>query len=204
MTMRAGSDMALRRHRCPGRRATSGSRRGFTLLEVMIVVGIAAMVMAIGIPFVQRTIRRDAVYQAVHIVEEACRNARATAIFKNATTEMVIHPKDKSIGVQAGRNANSTGSPFQTRTSSGEPGTDKTSFLGQAPKPFSGQLADDVAIEFLDVNFTDFKNEEEARVQFHPNGTSDEFTIVLRIGSLAWRKITLEVVTGLPTLEIIR
>ncbi|MCC7376649.1 MAG: prepilin-type N-terminal cleavage/methylation domain-containing protein [Verrucomicrobiales bacterium] len=201
MTMRAGSDMALHRFARPAPRPPAGSPRGFTLLEVMIVIGIAAMVMAIGIPFVQRTIRRDAVYQAVHIVEEACRNARATAIFKNATTEVVIHPKDKSFGVQAGRNA--TGSPPPTR-SNGEPGADKTSFLGHAPKPFSGQLADDVAIEFLDVNFTDFKNEEEARIQFRPNGTSDEFTIVLRIGSLAWRKITLEVVTGLPTLEIIR
>jgi prepilin-type N-terminal cleavage/methylation domain-containing protein len=202
MTMRAAS--AIPHHRGPKRsRLHPRSPPGFTLLEIMIVIGIAAMIMAIGIPFVQRTMRRDAVYQAVHIVEEACRNARATAIFKNATTEVLIHPKDKTFGVQAGRATAAAGASAPTQ-SNGDPVPDKASFLGHAPKPFSGQLADDVTIEFLDVNFTDLKNEEEAHVQFHPNGTSDEFTIVLRIGALAWRKITLEVVTGLPTLEIIR
>lgn len=170
----------------------------------MIVVGIAAMVMAIGIPFVQRTIRRDAVYQAVHLVEEACRNARATAIFKNATTELVILPKDKAFSIQPGRVSSGGGVPMPTVTADGEPVADKSSFLGHAPKPFNGQLADDVTIELLDVNFTEYKHEDEARVRFHPNGTCDEFTIVLRIGALAWRKISLEVVTGLPTLEIIR
>ncbi|MBL9139484.1 MAG: type II secretion system protein [Verrucomicrobiales bacterium] len=194
--IRVGSDIHFR----PRRRKASG----FTLLEIMIVVGIAAMVMAIGIPFVQRTIRRDAVYQAVHVVEEACRNARATAIFKNATTELIIHPKDKAFSVQPGRATSSAGAPPPMARGGNEPVADKSSFLGHAPKAFNGQLADDVSIELLDVNFTEYKHEEEARVRFHPNGTSDEFTIVLRIGALAWRKITLEVVTGLPTLEIIR
>ena len=56
---------------------------GFTMLEIMIVIAVAGLVMATSIPFVQHTVRRDAVYTAVKVVDEACRNARALAIFNN-------------------------------------------------------------------------------------------------------------------------
>lgn len=185
--------------------------RAFTLLEVMIVVGMAAMVMAISIPFVKKTMHRDAIYQAVHVVEDACRNARTTAILNNATTELVIHPRDRRFAVQPGTSAAS-----MPRRSGGAPGEEgafidpdvppkpKRGLSAQAPKPFSGALDDSVSIELLDINFTEMKDEEVARVRFHPNGTCDEFTIVMRIGSTAWRKISLEVVTGIPRLEIMR
>jgi hypothetical protein len=35
-------------------------------------------------------------------------------------------------------------------------------------------------------------------LKFYPNGTCDEFTLVLHGENDEWRKITLEVVTGLP------
>ena len=79
--------------------------RAFTLLEVMIVVGMAAMVMAISIPFVKKTMHRDAVYQAVHVVEDACRNARTMAILNNATTDLVIAPRERTFSVQPGHSS---------------------------------------------------------------------------------------------------
>jgi Tfp pilus assembly major pilin PilA len=171
--------------------------------ENNIVIGMAGLVMTITIPFVQRTIHRDAVYQAVHLVEDACRNARAAAIFQNATTELIIHPQDKAFSVRPGR------APAPVRRAAvGQDDSAPAPAAGSAfqatVKPFSGRLGDDVSIEMLDVNFIELKHEEEARVRFHPNGTSDEFTVVMRIGGNAWRKITLDLVTGLPTLEIIR
>ena len=63
---------------------------------------------------------------------------------------------------------------------------------------------DDVTIELLDVNFSEHRDAEEAKVRFQPNGTADEFTIVFRIGATAVRKVTLDIVTGLPSIEVIR
>lgn len=191
------------------------SRRGFTLLEVMIVVGIAALILAISVPFVQRTFKRDAVYRAVHVVEDAILNARATAIFNNSATDLIIRPQDRSVQVRA----NAAPAPASARMDlrgDGEvllEGEDiggrggraaVRDFSRHAPKPFSGTLEDDVSIELLDVNFQEYRDEEEARVRFHPNGTADEFTIVMKIGTTAWRKITVDVVTALPTVESMR
>jgi regulation of enolase protein 1 (concanavalin A-like superfamily) len=54
------------------------------------------------------------------------------------------------------------------------------------------------------VNFVDLKSAPDVRVKFHPNGTSDEFTIVIRSSDEQWRKISLEVTTGLARMEAIR
>jgi len=58
-----------------------------------------------------------------------------------------------------------------------------------------------VQIELLGVNFVELQTAEEARVRFFPNGTSDEFTIVLRSDKNEWRKISLETVTALADVE---
>lgn len=191
-------------------RARPVSQRGFTLLEVMIVVGIAALILAISVPFVERTIKRDAIYKAVHVVEDAILNARATAIFNNTATDLIIRPQDHSFQVRASSPAASMTSrsgddALDDGEAGGRGGTGRVrDFSRHAPKPYSGTLEEDVVIDLLDVNFEEFRDEEEARVRFHPNGTSDEFTIVMTIGSTARRKITLDVVTALPTLEMIR
>ena len=55
----------------------------------------------------------------------------------------------------------------------------------------------------VDVNFFEYKDEEEARVRFHPNGTCDELTIVLRSEKNEFRKISLEATTSLARVETI-
>lgn len=184
------------------RRPVPSRPPAFTLLEVMIVVGMAALVMAISIPFVQRTMRRDAVFQAVRLVEDACRHARTLAILNNAGAEMILHPEERSLSVRATTAFAPVAPPPENDFSQEPPPPTPSSRFGL--KPFSGTLGEDVTIELLDVNFTEFKDASEARVRFHPNGTSDEFTIVLRIGPTAWRKVSLEIVTGLPIIEVIR
>jgi len=64
--------------------------------------------------------------------------------------------------------------------------------------------SDRITLEMLDVNFIEYKDWEEARVRFYPNGTSDEMTIVLRSDQSEYRKISLECTTGLATVEVIR
>lgn len=62
-------------------------------------------------------------------------------------------------------------------------------------------IAKNVQIELLGVNFVELQTAEEARVRFFPNGTSDEFTIVLRSDKNEWRKISLDIITALADVE---
>ncbi len=62
-------------------------------------------------------------------------------------------------------------------------------------------LSDHLSIELLSVNsvnFVNLKDAEVARVRFYPNGTSDEFLMVLHSSDTGeLRQITLEAVTAL-------
>jgi prepilin-type N-terminal cleavage/methylation domain-containing protein len=65
----------------------------------------------------------------------------------------------------------------------------------------SVQIPNDIVIEALGVNFADKKGEEEALVRFNPQGTSDEFIIILRGADGSYRTIYLDCVTALPRVE---
>ena len=70
--------------------------------------------------------------------------------------------------------------------------------------PGAGQVAvvpDDFVIEMLDINLSEYKESDWARVHFYPNGTSDEMTLVLRSPKSEWKKISLEVTTGLASVD---
>lgn len=76
-------------------------------------------------------------------------------------------------------------------------------YQGDQPKPpgsFSAQISDRVRIELLDVNFVECKELEVATVRFTPNGTSDDFTIIMSSEG-EFRQVSLEVVTGLADVE---
>jgi prepilin-type N-terminal cleavage/methylation domain-containing protein len=63
----------------------------------------------------------------------------------------------------------------------------------------------DIMIDILGVNFIELEKADEARVKFFPNGTSDEFTILIHSTSDgAYRKIYLDTVTALPEVEEVR
>jgi prepilin-type N-terminal cleavage/methylation domain-containing protein len=66
------------------------------------------------------------------------------------------------------------------------------------------QIPNDIVISIMGVNFIQLEGAEEARVHFFPNGTSDEFTIVLQGAEGSARKIYLDTVTALPLVENIK
>jgi prepilin-type N-terminal cleavage/methylation domain-containing protein len=152
----------------------------FTLLELMLVVAILGIVLAIGLPSIYHMVNKEAMVGAVRDITDLCRNARARAVFKAATVEMHIHPREGRIEISGGGLVpGAEGSYTQT----------------------SAQLSDRLLIEMLDVNFIEYKDADEAVVKFYENGTSDEFTIVLHGDNGQYRKITLEVVTGLAEVQ---
>jgi prepilin-type N-terminal cleavage/methylation domain-containing protein len=162
----------------------------FTLIELMVVVGIMAIVLALGIPFVYKARNREAMNKAVRDIVEVCSQARAQAILQGKMTELVFYCKDKRC---------------QVAGYAGEkpPVPDEFADLGAPPPPppsnsgMAAQIADSIAIEMLDVNLIEYKDQDFARVRFYPNGTCDELTLVLHSDKGEWLKIWLEITTSL-------
>jgi type II secretion system protein H len=148
-------------------------RRGFTLIEILIVVGMIAIVMAFGIPSLVESNKKGPMRQATSDLLEACREARASAIVSGEPAYLVISARGDINDSGAGGS-------------------------------FNAQLDAEIMFEMIDVNFQDMKQSPEVRVNFYPNGTSDEFTMLFRSSQQDLRKISLDVATALATLEVIR
>ncbi len=170
----------------------------FTLIEIMIVVAIMAIVMTMSVPIIYRSLHKESLNQAVRDVEEVCANARARAIMSGAMTEVIFHPKEARLEVSGA----SGGTEHSGNNAMVQAGNTAPSASGM-----SAQIPDGIVIEMLDVNLSEYKNEEIARVRFYPNGTCDELTLILQ--SLRhdmrendrWRKISLEITTSLASVE---
>ncbi|MCX6895731.1 MAG: type II secretion system protein [Verrucomicrobia bacterium] len=176
-------------------KAEIGKRKfaaAFTLIEVMVVVAVMGLVMAMGIPSIVGAMKKEGLRKAVNDVVEGCAKARAAAILGGGVAELRFHPEGRRIEVGGGSEP--------AKAENGEP----------APAPvvagggFSAQLPDNVAVEMWDVNLTEFKDAEVARVKFYPNGMCDEMTVILRSDKGEWRKITLEVTTGRTSVGDVR
>jgi len=182
----------------PARPSTSrlsplASCPGFTLIELMLAISIAAIVMAIGLPGWVKALKKEGLRKAVSDVVEGCSHARAQAILKGVPMEFVLRAEDGSISVQPARLARGEGAG--SGQSSGDVGT----FSGN----FTGQLPNDVGVKLIYVNFEDKMELPEARVRFFPNGTCDEFTVILFAPS-GEKKISADIITGLAEVETIR
>jgi len=188
-------------HKSRARIPTRGGD-GFTLIEIMMVVGILGMVLAMGMPAFIRSIRRDPLRQAVSDIEEACSKARAAAILRGSPVELVIRAEGGQLNVVPARddNAEQTAASVETLGQPAEPAADTAA--SQSPV-FSARLNENVAVTLLYVNLKDRMEAEETRVHFYPNGTSDEFTMIVQAGN-GVRKISLECVTALATVEVLR
>jgi len=70
-----------------------------------------------------------------------------------------------------------------------------------APGRSSVTFPERFQIELLGVNFVELQDADSAPVRFFPNGTCDEFTIIIRSDRNEHRIITLDVVTSLPDVD---
>ena len=164
----------------------------------MIVVGIMGIVVTIGVPIFY-SIRTEApLRKAVTDVVEVCSHARALAILQSKATCVVFHPREGTFAVQGASSPVASGDVNGGPAQLHAPTTSPNSGL-------SGQLSDRVVVEMLDVDLTEYKDSEEVKVWFYPNGVCDELTLILfdpSVGHDPRRVISLEVTTGLASVEL--
>jgi prepilin-type N-terminal cleavage/methylation domain-containing protein len=167
----------------PGPSAQRAGASAFTLIEMMIVVGIMAIVMGVSIPLLVRTFRREALRQAVCDIVEVASNARAMAIQRGETVDLVFDTESRTASVGGGGGGEG----------------EKSSLLNK--NRMATTWPDSLTIEMLDVNFVEHRAAPKARVRFFPNGTCDEATLILRNDANEFRMVYWEVLTGLADWE---
>jgi hypothetical protein len=115
------------------------------------------------------------------------------------TTIVVFHSQSRQVALADVGTIN----PANDSAQSAVPADGSQPSTSGTPSLNSTQFADSITIDMLDINLLEYKDADEARVRFFPNGTSDEMTLVLHSGD-QYLKITLEVTTGLASVEVIR
>ncbi len=151
--------------------ASRKSVGAFTLIEIMVVVAIMGIILAAGIPSLYTVLHKEGFRKAVSDVLEVCDAARSRAILKGTVTDIDFHPMEGWCEVSSG---------------------------GPARR---ANFADHATVEMLEINMQDCRTDDSVRVRFYPNGTSDEMTFVLRSDKNEWRRIDLEITTGLTSLQ---
>ena len=178
-------------------RENRGARRAFfrragaafTLIEIMLVCALMALICATAVPSIYQITKKEGMRRAVGDLKDVCDNARSKAIFTGREVAVVFYPPQRKFGI-GGSGAATI--PINSDLSAvpefePAPGTGTT-----------GVIPEDILLEMLDVNLSEYKDSEWTRIRFYPNGTCDEATIVYR-SDKEWRKITLEATTGLLT-----
>jgi prepilin-type N-terminal cleavage/methylation domain-containing protein len=170
------------------------SLQAFTLLELVVVVAVMGIILMMGIPAIKSALQHDPMTQALVDFQTACQGslghqgARSLAILTGKEMELRIYPQEKRIEVGAVGSA----------SSSAPPPADAESKPAPAGAPFSAQISEHVSFRMLDVNFIDVRDADVATVRFYPNGTCDDFNVILVSDTGEARRITLDIVTALP------
>jgi prepilin-type N-terminal cleavage/methylation domain-containing protein len=185
------------------------ARQAFTLIELMIAVGMMAVFMTIAIPYLYRNLHQDSMRKAVSDVVEACSVARARAILDNSPMELRIRPGERafSVGPLAAPSGDEpsgrgVGLPARADHRWGDRMSDRPATSSGGGGAFSVTLSKSIVIQGLGVNGEDWTDDAEARVRFYPNGTCEELSIVLLSDKGEQRNIWLEVVTGFSEVEV--
>jgi prepilin-type N-terminal cleavage/methylation domain-containing protein len=168
----------------PDRQKIKSERRGgFTMLELMVVVGIIGLVAAMSVPSILSMRRQAPMAKAIGDLREMCERARAGAVLRNTQASMVFEPRAGKVELQGGDN----NAALTTRPSTGGP-------------VMSSRFDPSVNVEQLWINAQDYTGVAAAPVNFYDNGTSDEMILVLTCGGQR-ELVSLEFSTALMTVS---
>jgi prepilin-type N-terminal cleavage/methylation domain-containing protein len=177
----------------------SASRAGFTLIEIMVVIGIMAIIFAIAIPSIYRQLHKDSMRQAVSDVLDACSRARERAILSGTTCNVHIRPRDHTISVSGGGSAKPSAGGNSTYSFEGDQMVEHVAGSGEL---FSAKISDRITFFFIAVNEDEELQElDEIVFAFLPNGTADQVDIVLRSDQNEARGISVDVITGIASVQ---
>lgn len=176
--------------------ARSKSRGGFTLIEIMIVIGIMAVVMAISVPSMFRRVEKDSIRKSTQDVLDVFQHARTQAIVNGRPVQLVIRPREMVFTVMPLKKMELSEEEYLAQEL-------ETSLRQEEPGPSEQtrgtmKLSDRMRILFIGVNFVpDLQEAEMVGVSFYPNGTSDEFTMLIISDRNESRLFQLDVPTAL-------
>ena len=177
----------------PVPRVGRGSVSGFTLIELLVAAALAALLMMTAIPFA-REVRKNPLVRALNSLVDGCREARLKAILQDRPMQLVIYENGGSLRVE----------PVPDRSpawSISGPNGDGASSGSNRAKAFEARIDEDVAFRQLLVNGRNMMQSDTAVIRFYPNGTSEALDAELQWLRRDVRRITLDIMTGQPTVE---
>ncbi len=181
------------------------ARGAFTLIELMIVIAIMAVVMSLSIPTFYRSLEKDTIRRATQSILDQCADARAQAIISGRPCDLLIRPLERTLEPQLAQDARKSEEELMLEQAEKAASAAQKTADGGPESASRNGLPDDITIMFLGVNFVaDLQNSEAVPVRFYPNGTGDEFTMLIRSDRNEWRKFTMEVATGIVKWEVLR
>lgn len=97
-TSATGSSGSRRSFRCARRQSSSAARqRGFSLVELMVVMAIAGLVLAVAVPASMRFYDSMQTRQAVRDTITLLSSARQQAVIQGVTQDVIIDPRRRTL-----------------------------------------------------------------------------------------------------------
>lgn len=159
----------------------------FTLIEIMVVVGLIGIFLVVGIPaFVMMREKAD-LEQSVDYLLTACATARTQAILTGKPHDLIFNSVDRTLSVVIATGEMSENDMLES--------TDENDSAAPAPQRTVWRFPEEVSLE---VNaLTEDEDGTVFQCRFYPNAICDDFEMVLSDSSGEY-SIILEATTGQP------